>query len=273
MRKLFIILLIIALVTPVTLTAHAFPARPTTAGFVFDYENVIEDDVEQELNEAAQLLQNEGVMELFLITVSSIGDMEPYEYGLRFFREWGIGDAEKNNGMVIFATTDMGKGNNVVRISTGYGLEGDYPDGKTGELLDTYMIPHFAKGDYSSAFANVVDAILVNHNISHNWETVKIDGELSLTMFITIIAVLLSSIFIALYFFFRFLQKLFFKFVLLVFKKDIRTKGYLKHEQRVQLKKHRRAAYAAAGYDDSGSTDSYSGGGGDSGGGGSDRSF
>ena len=44
---------------------------------------------------------------LFVLTVPTIGSLEPFEYGVQVIRQWGIGQKETNNGMLIFVTTDQ----------------------------------------------------------------------------------------------------------------------------------------------------------------------
>ena len=175
MKRLLLFVLLLVIV-PIEVFA-AIPERPTTSGFVFDYQHVIDDDIEQELNNIADLLNNENKMQLFILTVPTIGDLEPYEYGVQVIRQWGIGQAETNNGLLIFVTTDQGAGNNTVRIATGQGLEGNYPDGKVGRLLDDYMLPHLKEGDYTSAFANVVDAIRLEEQIDYEWAALSIVSD------------------------------------------------------------------------------------------------
>lgn len=262
------------------------PPRPTTVGFVFDYQNVIDDEIEQEINNFSFELQRLGIMELFILTVPTIGDLEPYEYGVQLFRQWGIGDKEKNNGMVIFATTDMGEKNNIVRIATGYGLEGDYPDGYTGELLDNYMIPSLEEGDYTTAFAKVIEAIREKEGVAYEWQQAEVFEQAPLTwleisLIVAMVTAFLGFFSYLLYQAFRTVQRIFYNLFEKITGKDIRSKRYkaylLKQQEKIARRQARRAAsYPTSEYYssyDSDSNNSYSGGGGDSGGGGSDRSF
>ncbi|RKQ16664.1 TPM domain-containing protein [Ureibacillus endophyticus] len=303
MLKKWMFTFVLLLVLPLSVVAQDIPERPTTAGFVFDYQNVIDDAVEAEINEIAKRLQEEGKMELMIVTVPTIGELEPYEYGMKFFREWGIGDAEKDNGMLIYITTDMGEGNNVVRISTGYGMEGSYPDSETQRLIQTYMKESLKSGDYTSAFANVVEAIRVKEDIDYTWEN---DGAVIEEMsenteeseetlfekitgiFFTIIGILFFLImagvalliaYVVLEGIFRRLQGLFYWIFEAIFRKDIRSKGYIKYLENKKQEQKKNKARKASGlyydnhYDSSNSSDSYSYGSGDSGGGGSDDRF
>lgn len=279
------------LLLPLSVLAE-IPPRPTTAGFVFDYQHVIDDEIEQEINDFSYELQRQGIMELFILTVPTIGDLEAYEYGVELFRQWGIGDGQKDNGLVIFATTDMSENNNTVRIATGYGLEGDYPDGYTGELLDDFMVPYLKEGDYTTAFAKVVEAIRVNEGVAYNWQQAEVFEPEPLTWFEIIFfgGLLLAAIGFGLFIgwfllvaIFRMLQKFFYTTFEKFTGKDIRSaryKAYLKRTEEEAARAREKQLVAGYVHDssdyssyDSGSSDSYSGGGGDSGGGGSDRNF
>lgn len=135
------------------------PAAPSVNSYVYDYAEVIDEGIEQQLITAAQDLEESTGNEVVLLTIDTIGGMEPFEFGTQLMREWGIGDAEQNNGMLIFATTNQGAGQNDVWISVGQGLEGMYPDGKLGRMIDDYMLSYLANGDYTNAFANIFNAV------------------------------------------------------------------------------------------------------------------
>lgn len=143
-----------------SVTVYAqLPAAPSVNSYVYDYADVIDEEIEQQLITAAQDLEESTGNEVVMMTIDTIDGMEPFEFGTQLMREWGIGDAEKNNGMLIFATTDQGPGQNDVWISVGQGLEGAYPDGKLGRMIDDYMLSYLANGDYTNAFANIFNVI------------------------------------------------------------------------------------------------------------------
>src|SRR5699024_7310000 len=72
-------------------------------------------------------------------------------------REWGIGNREKNNGVLILLAVEDRKS----RIEVGYGLEGALPDSKTGWIQDEYMLPYFSEDDYSTGILEGYKAILL----------------------------------------------------------------------------------------------------------------
>lgn len=133
----------------------AIPEKPAYNSYVYDYANVLSDDVEQQLIQSAKALEGSTGNVIVMMTIDTIGGLDAYEFGTETIRQWGIGGANEDNGMLIFATTEQGPGENDVWITVGGGLEGDYPDGKLGGMIDDYMMPYLMDGDYTNAFANI----------------------------------------------------------------------------------------------------------------------
>jgi uncharacterized protein len=124
--------------------AADFP-DPTPEFFVNDFAGVIDSRTEDEIQNAAVQLYERTGAQVVVVTIDSLGG-EPLEiYAVKLFREWGIGEADKNNGVIILVAIE----DRMSRIEVGYGLEGALPDGKTGRIQDNYMIPAFKEGNYS----------------------------------------------------------------------------------------------------------------------------
>lgn len=172
MMKTIIKWLLLTLVFCTYMPAYAaasVPPKPTSSDYVYDYGNVIDAATESRLNELSLQLDEATSAQIFVMTIDTIGNLSAAQFGTQVIREWGIGQAELNNGMFIFATTNQGDGQNDVWISVGQGLEGRFPDGKLGRLIDEYMMPHLLYGDYSSAFANIYSAVYNDIGEEYNW--------------------------------------------------------------------------------------------------------
>ncbi|MGN7477957.1 TPM domain-containing protein [Solibacillus silvestris] len=151
-----VIVSLFLLLTLLPLQAMAvIPEKPAYNSYVYDYANVLSDDVEQNLIQSAKALEGSTGNVIVMMTIDTIGGLDPYEFGTETIRKWGIGNSETDNGMLIFATTEQGPEKNDVWITVGGGLEGDYPDGKLGGMIDEYMMPYLKNGDYTNAFANI----------------------------------------------------------------------------------------------------------------------
>ncbi len=119
---------------------------PQPKGYVSDYAGIIDRNDSQVITSVARAVKEKTGAEIAVLTVNSI---EPYgtmeEFSFAVASEWGIGEEGKDNGLLIV----LSKGDRLVKIEVGYGLEGAIPDGKAGELLDSYMLPLLKNGDYS----------------------------------------------------------------------------------------------------------------------------
>jgi len=60
--------------------------------------------------------------------------------------EWGVGREREDRGLVLFVFRDA----RVVRAEIGYGLEGALPDVTVKRLLESLVVPAFARGDYEA---------------------------------------------------------------------------------------------------------------------------
>jgi len=81
-----------------------------------------------------------------VVTVKDMGGMTVEDYAHRLFRKWGIGDRDRDNGVLILVALEERK----IRIENGYGVEGVLPDGLTGSILDRDILPDLRNGDYGA---------------------------------------------------------------------------------------------------------------------------
>ena len=114
--------------------AEVMPA-PTKNIYVQDYANVIEADAERQMQIYSRRLAERTGAQIVVVTVDTTGDVPIEQYSLDILRTWGIGDKEKNNGVLMLVAVKDRKS----RIEVGYGLEGALNDAKTGRIQDEYM--------------------------------------------------------------------------------------------------------------------------------------
>lgn len=123
---------------------------------------------------------------------------------MKLGREWGVGDKDKNNGVVLLLAVSERQ----VAIQVGYGLEGRLTDGKTGRILDNYAIPYFKEDDFSAGLSETYKAISaevyaeygVEPEITYEYNEYEEEGisedvaDTAMTILIIIIIILLSII-------------------------------------------------------------------------------
>jgi uncharacterized protein len=111
-------------------------------------------------------LEDKTTAQLVVVTVDDLGGRPLEEYATDLFREWGIGSAEKNNGVLLL----LDIGGRQSRIEVGYDLEGILPDGKTGRIQDRYMVPHFQEGDYNEGILQGFEALISEVYTEYGYE-------------------------------------------------------------------------------------------------------
>lgn len=135
-------------------------AYPTPIGHVNDFAQLLSPGYIKVLE--AQLVDFKPHAEISVVTINSLGGdtIENYSQGL--FKQWGIGDKQKDTGLLFL----ISKNDRKVHLEVGYGLEPILPDGLSGEILDKYVVPDFKAGNYDSGvnagLAKVQDIILKN---------------------------------------------------------------------------------------------------------------
>lgn len=176
---LLVILCIIAILFPQFALAEPIPPKPQANVYVFDYADLIESQDEQAMQKIAKSIDDRTKAQIVVVTVNDLSRMEIEEYALNLFRNWGIGDREKNNGVLILVNKEslIANQRGRIRIEVGYGLEGAITDGKAGAILDNFALPAFETGDYSRGIKDAFMA--VSAEVAKEYGLDLEDGELS----------------------------------------------------------------------------------------------
>lgn len=123
------------------------PAVPTgPAGtYVFDYANLLGDADIQAMDDAADALNGETGAMAICVTVDALDGMNSKDFAYDLFNGWGIGDKDRNDGVLLL----FSRGDRVIEITTGTGLEEILTDADAGQLLDDHAMPHLQDGAYA----------------------------------------------------------------------------------------------------------------------------
>lgn len=135
--------------------ANKYP-KPTSQFFVNDFAEVIEQSAEDEIYSKGAALQEKTTAQVVVVTVNTLDGEEPADYALELGREWGVGQEDEDNGVVIL----LSKTERQIYIAVGYGLEGALPDSKTGRIIDAYGLDYLKKDDFSQGLLEIFRAIV-----------------------------------------------------------------------------------------------------------------
>ena len=125
---------------------------PTPSGRVTDLANVIDPATEADLDRRLDALEQKTSSEVAVVTVPSLDGVPVEDYAVRLFKEWGIGQAKTDNGVLVLVAPSERE----MRIEVGYGLEGILPDGLAGQIIRDHFIPRFREDDYNGGIRDGV---------------------------------------------------------------------------------------------------------------------
>lgn len=133
--------------------AYAFP--PLT-GRVVDSANIIPQAVNDRITAKLTALESKSGIQLVVATVKSLDGDEIEPYANALFRAWGLGEKQKNNGVLLLVAPNQHK----VRIEVGYGLEGTLTDALSKIIITNAIVPRFKLGDFGGGIERGVDDII-----------------------------------------------------------------------------------------------------------------
>ena len=164
--------------------------------YIYDEDNIIDDDVEENLNKMLVELEEKTEVEFAVISVESLLDRSIEDYANNLFNTLGIGKKGKDNGVLLLFSRSDEK----VRLEIGRGLEGCLNDSKCGRILDNYFVPYRENDEYTEATKLTVNAVLKvlceEYDIAItglNTESIQIEepDELTLGQWIIIIVIII----------------------------------------------------------------------------------
>lgn len=156
----YIALALIALMAVIVATAQ-IPPRPKTADdLIYDNAHVIDSANYSVIRDSLRNLYMYNKTQVVVLTVESLDGMEIEDFCQQVFQEWGIGDKETNNGVLIAIKPKTEASRGQVRIHTGYGAEGALPDLLCKKIETDSMIPAFKENNYGLAVRKAVSLII-----------------------------------------------------------------------------------------------------------------
>lgn len=168
--------LLFTLIFPlITLAESNYPDAIPGELYVQDFYDVLSEEQEQEIEVLGQNLENATGSQIVVMTVESLEGQDVATYAVDVMRGYGIGDEEKDNGVLFILEMDPNKvGGRDVYIGVGYGLEGALPDGKVGRILDEYTYPFLEQEDAPGAILSTYQLLYNQVATEYGW-----DGELA----------------------------------------------------------------------------------------------
>jgi uncharacterized protein len=159
MKKIFFTIISVILV--VFSVVAQIPERPVPPRLVNDFANLLSDNEKAVLEDSLVQFARATSTQIVVVTIPDLEGYDPGDYAFRLGEKWGVGQKDKDNGIVILVKPKQGNSKGQVFIATGYGLEGILPDAVVNStVVDYEMIPQFKENNYYQGIASGVQVIM-----------------------------------------------------------------------------------------------------------------
>ncbi|WP_430409835.1 TPM domain-containing protein [Kordia sp.] len=137
--------------------SHPDTVFPIPVGFINDFDNILSDEQEATLLHLVKQHEAETTNQIAIVTLTSIQGYEGLEsYSLDLANNWGIGQEDKDNGILIALYMKDRR----IWIQNGNGVMNKLTDDKTLQIINKIIVPEFKKDDYFSGFEKGIKEII-----------------------------------------------------------------------------------------------------------------
>ena len=173
----------------VTVTAAAYNFPPLS-GRVVDQAGLLSATAEAKITAMLEAHEQKTGNQVVVVTLDSLEGEAIEEYGVALGRHWGIGQKEKDNGVLLLVAPNERR----MRIDVGYGLEGTLTDALCSVIIDRRLRPAFRAGDYEAGIRAGVEGILdvLENNLPEDLEAPLPDESGSIEVIIPMMFMLFA---------------------------------------------------------------------------------
>ncbi|MEO0905112.1 MAG: TPM domain-containing protein [Pseudomonadota bacterium] len=140
-----------------TAFAQRFPED--TDFYVNDFADLLTDSEEEELRAVLDELYTERGIEFTVLTIKRMSDYghsgSIESFATSLFNTWGIGDADRNDGLLLLVSHL----DRQLRIEVGAGY-GDTLNDPMGRVIDTKIVPNFRLDEYADGIQSGVEEVI-----------------------------------------------------------------------------------------------------------------
>jgi uncharacterized protein len=134
----------------------AIPDKPNPPRLVNDFVGILSSTERAQLEQKLRAYNDSTSTQITIVIVKTT---EPYpigDFAFQVGRKWGIGQKDKNNGLVLAWATQTRK----IFIAPGYGLEGAIPDAIAKRIITNTIVPAFKQEQYYQGLDDATTEII-----------------------------------------------------------------------------------------------------------------
>jgi len=131
---------------------------PKPIGAINDFENLYSPAEELYLDSLVEDFRLKKDVVIVIVTMDTTAtSADKFDaLTLRIGNEWGIGDKEKDNGVLV----GISNGHRMMRIQNGLGIEKYISNDETKRIVEQGFVPFFKNGQYFNGTVNGINEII-----------------------------------------------------------------------------------------------------------------
>ncbi|TMG80661.1 MAG: TPM domain-containing protein, partial [Betaproteobacteria bacterium] len=129
--------------------------RREGGGWVADPAHHLKPETVAQINAQLTTLERETTAEIAVVVLDSLSGLTPHDAAFRLHRNWGVGKANRDNGIVLLWSPALRQ----IYVSVGYGLEGVLPDARVGRIERDSILPLFRAQQFDAGVLAGVRAL------------------------------------------------------------------------------------------------------------------
>lgn len=131
------------------------PEKPKFQTSIYDYISLLSDSQESSLERKLIKYSDTTSTQIVIAIINSTNGENINYLGANWIKKWGIGQADKDNGVLII----LAKKDRKIGINTGYGVEHLLTDAMSKRIIERDIIPYFKRNDYYGGLNKGVESI------------------------------------------------------------------------------------------------------------------
>jgi uncharacterized protein len=140
------------LLAPLAAAAQHFPPL---SGRVVDAAHIVPPEMAARISARAAAIEQRTGTQIVVATIPDLEGRDIADYGYRLGRHWGIGQKDRDNGVLLIVAPAERR----VRVEVGYGLEPVLTDALASVIIHQAILPRFRAGDLPGGIEAGFDAI------------------------------------------------------------------------------------------------------------------
>ena len=137
------------------------PEVPSPARFLnnFSTTNILSEAEQAQIEQRLDQFEQETSNEISIVIIDDLGGDEPWHFATELGEAWGVGKADKDNGLVFLIKPTEENGGRQVYLAPGRGLEAAITDLTCQDIIQHEILPAFKQNQYADGINKALDVL------------------------------------------------------------------------------------------------------------------